>query len=499
MKKFLSLAACLTVIASLAIGGTVAYLTDTDSNVNVMTVGNVKIDQIEQQRAGEGKLEGFEQGQGLFPTTAKVKKYIGLDGGVIDNGSISAYKFLADENGKDIPNVVDKIVTVKNTGRADAYVRTIIAFEVAEKVAEVKSAGTHIGLMRNAGDSHDANVEGNGNTDWYWTWLDNPVVIKGQKYAIATVVHKEIVEPNEETIPSLLQIYMKSDADNAYVEKLGNTYDVLVLSQAVQAQGFDDAKTALDAGFGAVTTDTAAEWFGGISVPTTVSTENELTDALADGGSAILTSDIQPTGAIYVTGGTLYGNGNTIDASQVTTSAWPNAYAVTLGNGGSAVDNLKIINAGYAIGSTATTEDIYINNVTIDKVTYAINGNGNNKNSVYVTNSTINGWISYSNVKLLSFDNCKLAKGKSYDGYLVVYGDTSFNNCEFKDFHMCAREQDGKVVAAGDTVSFTNCTYNGEKITAANFKNLFMKTGDDADFNNLKECNVVIDGVKVTW
>ena len=51
MKKFswkkalLVATAYLTVIA-LAIGGTLAYLQDEDSDVNVMTLGNVDIDQI---------------------------------------------------------------------------------------------------------------------------------------------------------------------------------------------------------------------------------------------------------------------------------------------------------------------------------------------------------------------------------------------------------------------------------------------------------------------
>ena len=32
--------------AAIAVGGTMAHLTDSDEDVNVMTVGNVKIDQL---------------------------------------------------------------------------------------------------------------------------------------------------------------------------------------------------------------------------------------------------------------------------------------------------------------------------------------------------------------------------------------------------------------------------------------------------------------------
>lgn len=233
-------------------------------------------------------------------------------------------------------------------------------------------------------------------------------------------------------------------------------------------------------------------------------TADDLSEALVNGGNVVLTENMTATAPLQVNGGTLNGNGNTLDFTGVKTSSWPSAYAVTLNNGGSKVENLTITNAGYAIGSTAATEDIYIDNVTTDYVTYAINGNGNNTNSVYVTNSHINGWISYSNIKLLSFDNCTLGKGNTGYAYLVVYGDTTFTGCTFESpFAMCARYQDGAVVAAGKTVTFTNCTYvqadgTSVKVTAENFASLFGKADDD-DFQYMKQVNVVIDGVAVSW
>ena len=50
MKKILSLVACLSLVASLAVGGSIAYLQDQDSAVNVMTLGNVHIDVHEYER-----------------------------------------------------------------------------------------------------------------------------------------------------------------------------------------------------------------------------------------------------------------------------------------------------------------------------------------------------------------------------------------------------------------------------------------------------------------
>ena len=229
-----------------------------------------------------------------------------------------------------------------------------------------------------------------------------------------------------------------------------------------------------------------------------VVSESELTKALENGGYVVLGSDIATTAPIKVQG-TLNGAGKTIDATAVDTQTWGN-YAI-IPNGGT-VENMTVLNAWRSIGSTNTNKDVYIKNVTIDNTTYAINGNGSGSASVFVSNSNINGWISYSGVELLSFDDCELGKGNSYDGYLVVYGNTSFSDCTFEEFAIGARKDNGGVVAAGDTVSFENCSYitdkGSVKVTAENFEDLF-EVEDDNDFANLKECKVIVDGVAVAW
>ena len=47
MKKVIAWLLVLTLTATVSIGATLAYLTDTDEDVNVMTLGKVKIDQLE--------------------------------------------------------------------------------------------------------------------------------------------------------------------------------------------------------------------------------------------------------------------------------------------------------------------------------------------------------------------------------------------------------------------------------------------------------------------
>ena len=90
-KKLTAIALVVALLAVAVIGGTLAYFTDTDSAKNTFTVGNVKIDLIEQEKTEQG-LVAFEQDKLLVP-------------GKSNDG-----------------NAVSKIVTVKNTGRNDAWV-----------------------------------------------------------------------------------------------------------------------------------------------------------------------------------------------------------------------------------------------------------------------------------------------------------------------------------------------------------------------------------------
>ena len=99
-KKKVLAAASYVMVAALAIGGTVAYFTDKESAVNVMTMGaGVDIELIEQQRDGEGGLEDFEQGKELLPivgsaqgTTNKDKYGMPLAGNYVDK--IVVYQFI---------------------------------------------------------------------------------------------------------------------------------------------------------------------------------------------------------------------------------------------------------------------------------------------------------------------------------------------------------------------------------------------------------------------
>ena len=267
VKKVLLICTAYVLVAALAIGGTIAYLTSQDSDVNVMTLGNVKIEQIEQQYDENGNLVPFEQDKPLYP-------YVGTLGWKNTEYADGAYRQFT------MNNVVDKYVSVKNIGENDAYVRTIIAFEMGSFTSDEFNK---IGISINSENGSEFSFDGAWN-------IANDFVeeIDGYKYNVMEFVHSAPVKPGETTVPSLLQVYLSKDATNEDVAKLdgnGNgKYDILVLSQAVQTAGFENAndafqrdvttfataKAALDTSFGvpeATNTESGevycVEWFTG--------------------------------------------------------------------------------------------------------------------------------------------------------------------------------------------------------------------------------------------
>ena len=258
-KKALALFLVVVLTAMVSVNLTMAYLQHEDSDVNVMTLGNVKIQQIEEEWNEEGTaLQTFTQKKPLYP-------YVGTFGwkypaSVTRAGELTelqkAYRMFTMEN------VQDKYVSVKNVGKSDAYVRTLIALEMGQFD---ETAFDMVGVSINALNGSEFKFPG------AWEWQKGIVVeVNKQNYYVMEAVHQDVVKPDETTIPSLLQVYLSNTATNETVEKLdGNEnglYDILVISQAVQTEGFASAKIALDTAFGAPA-ENAALWFGKLSIP----------------------------------------------------------------------------------------------------------------------------------------------------------------------------------------------------------------------------------------
>ena len=234
MKKVLLYGLSFVLVAAVAIGGTLAYLTSQDSDVNVMTMGNVEIEQVEQERDENGNLVEFTQAKPALPAVGPVawdEDLFAVNGG--------EYKVFTDE----LKNVLDKIVTVNNTGKSDAYVRTIIAIEAPDY---------------DPNDMIHININDEGITQTYVL-----TEIDGVKYYVICFTYDEALAPGAKSAPSLLQVFLDSNADNEYCAKFGDTWDILVLSQAVQVAGFASAEEALTTSFGAVTEANVIAWFSG--------------------------------------------------------------------------------------------------------------------------------------------------------------------------------------------------------------------------------------------
>ena len=248
MKKIITMVLALVLVAGLSISGTLAYLQDNDSDVNVMTMHNVHIEQIEQEwNEDKTALVPFTDNKPLYPCVGEV---------AWADKSVPAYRRFA------MNNVVDKYVTVKNTGDTDAYVRTIVALEMGSLTANEFAKVFSLSV----------NLENGDEFKFPGAWsipTDDIFTINGKTYNIMEFVHSDALEKGEVTVPSMLQVYMKSVATNEDCVALdgngNNKYDILVLSQGVQAAGFENAQAALDTAFGDVNQENVQKWFADIA------------------------------------------------------------------------------------------------------------------------------------------------------------------------------------------------------------------------------------------
>lgn len=217
-------------------------------------------------------------------------------------------------------------------------------------------------------------------------------------------------------------------------------------------------------------------------------TENETYDVsngvLADailsaGGNVELTDDVTAsasettansgygaTGLQVSNGAVLDGNGNTLTVTNAN-GTWDCAVNAK----GGTIKNLTVKGAFRGIFMGAADGDVYIDNVVIDNVCYTFNSDGGSKEfGVYISNSTLNGWTSHSDVhKEVVYTNCNFGRGTGGYKYAYCrpYGTTRFVGCEF--------EAGYKIDPLG-AVTFENCTLDGVALTSENLATLVTDT-----------------------
>ena len=219
-KKILAVSLVVAMLALATLGSTLAWFTAEDSVDNKFTIGSVEINQLEKEHDAGGNLVDFTHNQPLVP---------------IVNTADPA----ADES------YIEKIVTVENTGKNGAYIRTSIAVPLQlkdyihldisdsanwEKVAE-KTVGDLFVYI------YDYEVElGVAATDKVSDVLLEGVYLDSR----ADVKLNETSGKVEFCMP-----YGNGYTFSGYEVADSTIVDVLVATQAIQADGFSGYTSAL--------------------------------------------------------------------------------------------------------------------------------------------------------------------------------------------------------------------------------------------------------------
>ena len=217
-----------------------------------------------------------------------------------------------------------------------------------------------------------------------------------------------------------------------------------------------------------------------------VSNEASLSDALANGKDAVLTGDVETESATTAPYGNKYAfkqDGGVLDGNgyELYMECYGDDYGVMTSGG--TVKNIIIKEACRAIMIMYPTQDVILDNVQIggDGVLYPINTGeaGADGVDLIVTNSTLAGWTSYSNIASASFTNVKFEQGTYYDNIygrvLKPYVNTTMTDCSFIE-HM---NLDLSGLAEGQKVTMNNCTVNGTAVTL----DVFSIPADDAEYD----------------
>ena len=170
---------------------------------------------------------------------------------------------------------------------------------------------------------------------------------------------------------------------------------------------------------------------------------------------------IRPTGTATIKNVTLDGKGRRTADDKSIRGFYINAGAEKV-----TIDNVKILNCGYALN---------------------VGGEGApNALELIVSNSTFEGWTSYTSTVNASFTKVNFTRGtyeKLVDdngnllknGWLRPYGATVLTDCTFEEGYTIDL---GSLV--GKTVKFVNCTYGTTVITAENINTLNFVENYDA-------------------
>jgi len=200
-RKLFTLALTLCMVAILAIGGTLAYFTDTEIAKNTFTVGDIEIDLFEHDEEGN-EVEELE-----FEKVLPGVKY-------------------------------DKDPTIENIGENDAYVRVKVTVANALNWSQFYGNGF---LMNEA--NFNAMIADTLGEDWEITDIEH---VFGGEYgtdAIVTINYTKKLAPGETTTPVFTKVMLPASMTETDITTFlagDGVFHLDVLAEAIQADSFVD-------------------------------------------------------------------------------------------------------------------------------------------------------------------------------------------------------------------------------------------------------------------
>lgn len=428
-------------VAAISVAGTFAYLKDAESKMNVLTVGEaVDIAINEYQRNDDATaLEDFEQGKKLYPI-------VGSAQAATDSSNMDKWGMPTAEN------YGDKIVTIENTGDADAKIRVFIAkpLALADLAGDGSGNTSDDPLHMNFGNRVDLSgnyTDGVGDA-WKtnWGWRYNVEIfnaeIDGEMYEVATY-YLDSLAAGAESTAVMAGVYLDSSVDyddGVYTMTVGGkTYNINYdLSQGVTIPVYAEA-VAVGQEFAADAETTFKNWATNVT------------------GSVV--ADIQSREEALADENYLFD----------TKSGRANVAGYIVNNAGETINNLTVVDdtneenvlfrAIYSKGNV--TGDITINDSYLEGV-YAMNITAvPTANAVLTLNgTTLKGWSSFAGFTTVAYNGCTFLEGGTYN-YVKAHDAVVFTNCDFTNTEFGI--EDG----TDGAFTFINCTYNGVAITDA--------------------------------
>ena len=269
-KKLTAIFLCVALAAIAIVGASLAYFTDTKSATNTFTVGNVKIDLIESRYHRQGSGSSGDTSIPAPTKTANGMKYVSDGATIFTDEEIKAdaanYPTYIGERGKNmVPGKnIAKSPYVINTGANDAYIRirVMIPSDANRDYWQARSGGviesqfcstaiTSGEFMHNDKTNDNPFIDASGRG-----YVDE----NGVKYDVYTFIRTEPLKPGEMTEWNVWNyIGIADEATSASIQKAIDkgailvsedgtmTVNVLVQADAIQAEGFADARAAFAA------------------------------------------------------------------------------------------------------------------------------------------------------------------------------------------------------------------------------------------------------------